>query len=156
MKEDIADIDGALSEYRIAIKLDTTYDPARLNLATLLLASKSDAPSALAILAPAANRLENKPLAPGLLYSFHKDTGWAYFILKTNDLARTELMKASTYNSDEPAPHCLLGKIAIIENKQEEANREFNACVSKSGAATGSAEAAWVAEAKDYVRSHWQ
>jgi tetratricopeptide (TPR) repeat protein len=155
-KEDIADIDGALTEYRIAIKLDATYDPARVNLATLLLATKADAPGALAVLQPTEERADSKQMHPDLLYSLYKDIGWAYYILKANDLARTELVKASGYRADAPAPNCLLAKIDLAENKPKDAKRDFNACLGKAHLATGSAEAGWVAEAQSYVRSHWQ
>jgi tetratricopeptide (TPR) repeat protein len=155
LKEDLADFDGAIAEYRLAIRLDPKFYPARLDLANLLLANKADAASALAILEKAMDPVEGDDKYKDLRYSLHKNLGWAYLILKSNNLAREELVSASHEQPNMPAPYCLLAKIDLAEGDKTSANTDFLSCVGNAKQALGNAEAGWIVEARTFTGKKW-
>jgi tetratricopeptide (TPR) repeat protein len=138
--EDILLSELAETEYRLAIQSDPELYVAYNNLARLYLKDGRDAGSALQL---TEQGLALDPTEPEVLYSLHKNGGWARLELGLFGQAERELRRAVAARPDGAAAWCLLALGAEKRGEAASALESWQRCLAH--AVPGEAvEDAWV------------
>lgn len=128
--EEIPNYDRALEEYQRAIDTDVSFYEAYNNLSRLYILRRRDYGAALKLLDRAMNL---KPREPSVRYSLHKNYGWADLELRNYLTAERHLRLAIQLEPDRGAARCLLAKVLEAEGRIDDANPEWESCLSYSG-----------------------
>jgi len=143
--EETLDYDAALGEYQRALKLDERLYPAYNNLARLYVLRRGDPASALALLDHA---IALKPPEKRVLYSLHKNRGWANLRLEYFLQAERDLKDAISLRPEGgAAAHCLLAQ--VFEAQKKDASVQWNNCLAYAPGEQGEVEASWLGRAQE-------
>jgi tetratricopeptide (TPR) repeat protein len=144
--EDVQQFDRAIAEYQSVTLLDPESYIALNNLARLSMSRRADYAGALALLDAA---FDLKPEGDQVLYTLHKNRGWANLGLGYLTLAEGELRQALAIRADGAAAHCLLGQ--ALEKKGDAAGAlgAYEDCVGYEANDTLSLEPSWVNLARE-------